>query len=306
MSATLTKPVASSVAVADLQSQITAVSGDVATLEGYVTGLPPDVVLGRTTTSGTVEEIPFTAQARALNALTDYNSMRKLLVASPGFDAWRQYYERYSDFEKSIYQAGEWLTPGNTGTGAGVNYDGTEQSHPGILSLTTGTDTTGWASVSTDKCYVFGAESYETEFIFKTPASLPDGTETYTITMGFNENNGQATGLDAATLQIHWDGAAAAWRLQTRKDGTESTTTATGAPTLAGGTWYRGNVIVNAAANLVTYYINGTSVGTLATNIPQAGDSVRACINIVKSAGTTARILLLDAMGAKSDLAATR
>jgi hypothetical protein len=64
------------------------------------------------------------------------------------------------------------------------------------------------------------------------------------------------------------------------------------AQTVTASVWFRLEAIINAAASSVTFYFDGTSVGTITTNIPTPATAF-GC-SIIKSAGTTARYLFID------------
>ena len=67
--------------------------------------------------------------------------------------------------------------------------------------------------------------------------------------------------------------------------------------TVAADTWYRLEVIVNADATKIQYFINGSLIGTDTANL-QSGTSITlgAQAMILKALGTTSRICYVDFM----------
>lgn len=175
-------------------------------------------------------------------------------------------------------------------TAGGFNFDTT---HPGICRLQTGTTTTGFAGITQGTTMNFGVGSYDLEMLIYIP-TLSDGTETYSIVAGFGNaftsasdfGNGAYFRYTHGTNSGEWEGKTADNNSRTTLD------TATAA---AAGAWTKLRITVNAAANLATFYINGTSVGTIATNIPTlTARSFGPHIQITKSAGSTNRLLYVD------------
>jgi len=84
--------------------------------------------------------------------------------------------------------------------------------------------------------------------------------------------------------------ASANWQVLTAAGGSRTyTTTAT---VVTAGQWYKLQVIVNAAATSVGFYIDGTLVHTETSTIPTA--AIGFANQIIKSNGTTARSVLVD------------
>jgi len=116
--------------------------------------------------------------------------------------------------------------------------------------------------------------------------TLSDGTDTYTLSAGFGD--GVGNGTDAVMFRYTHDENSGKWTLVARSNSTE--TTADSGVTVAANTYYRLRIVVNAAGNSVQYFINGSSVGTITTNIPTGSSrGVTANWSLVKSAGSTNR-----------------
>lgn len=178
--------------------------------------------------------------------------------------------------------------------GSGTLLGGTGTvNHPGVWSFDTAASTTGSGNYNTAiTAILFGGGACEVGFLFKTPANLSDGTDTYTILAGFGDAP-SALPVDGAyliydqTQDTHWQYVTSSNSSRTRA----ATTT-----TFAVSTWYFLQVKVNAAGTSVGYYINGTLVNTATLTIPTgAGHETGIRFYIVKSAGTSSRAVLMDA-----------
>lgn len=71
--------------------------------------------------------------------------------------------------------------------------------------------------------------------------------------------------------------------------------------------WVTFKIVINAAANSVEFFINGTSVGTVSTNIPNgASDYLVPHIEIEKTAGTNTRKAYVDYYGMRNEFTSAR
>ena len=190
-----------------------------------------------------------------------------------------------------------------SGTGASITssaFDST--SAPGVVQFTTGTTTTGYATHNSSVTGIrLGGGTYKLEARLQMP-SLVDGTESGTVRFGFIDSTTGTDGVDGVFFR--YSNANANWILVARTNSSETTTTSSSAPSAA--TWYKLRIEVNAAASSAEFFVNGTSIGTV-TGLPTA--TVRYCgpgISIAKSAGTTARTLLVDYIGMEIALTSSR
>ncbi len=166
--------------------------------------------------------------------------------------------------------------------------------HPGVLYLSTGTDATGRAMLITlDDCIILGDGEYQIEWLIRIE-DLATVAEDYTIRVGF----GDTTGSGDWTYGVYFEYTRATsvnWLIKTADNGTRTSTTTSTAVTADA--WIRLTININAAATLATYYVNGSSVGTINTNIPDGGtgtDGIGPDIGIIKTAGNTNRNLYVD------------
>lgn len=199
----------------------------------------------------------------------------------------------------------------NSGTGASVTIDASvladSSGHPGIAIVTTGTTNTGRAAlttVTTGQTILLGAGAvtYETDVYLLD--ALSDGTDTYTNYIGLNDVS-TGNGVDSVMFRYTHSTNSGKFECVTRSNSTE--TASDSGITVAATTWYKLGITVNAAASSVSFLVNGSVVATITTNIPTgSGRQTTPLIGIVKSAGTTARRILVDYIYCRFDLTSAR
>lgn len=176
---------------------------------------------------------------------------------------------------------------GTTTTGVG------EQDAPGILTCSTAAGATARAGLitNTSTAIRLGANETVVELRVRIP-TLSDGTQTFTVRGGLMSDiggdapNGVYWRYTHGTNSGNWQGVA-------RTNSVETVTNFSTAPVTTG--WQRLTIVVNAAGSSAQFFINGTSVGTVASNIPTAASRETAVgFSIIKTVGTTARTLLVD------------
>lgn len=214
----------------------------------------------------------------------------------------------YDPFRKALFWsdgagAGDFSTL-SSGTGAGVtansaNSDGT---HPGVLSISTGTTTTGRSAGQYLEATTieFGTYAWKSKGVFQVPTAS-DGTETFSVHVGFFDTFTGTTYTDSACIRYRHSVNAGKFECVTTSNTTETATDS--GVTMTAGSWYSYEVRVNAAGTSAAFYINGSLVQTHVANIP-TGSARRLGHghNIVKSAGTTARTLLSDCCLVEGDI----
>lgn len=183
-----------------------------------------------------------------------------------------------------------------SGAGAAVanTATGIVNDRCGIVSLTTGTTTTGRIGYYTTVTQVVlgaGGAYYDTQIQIPT---LSDATDRFFCLIGCPDSpNGAGEPTDGIYFRYSDDANSGKFQCLSRQSSTE--TAVDSGITVVAGTWYRLEFILNTAANSISFKINNTVVATITTNIP-TGDTQRTGIayKIEKSAGTTARTLLAD------------
>lgn len=189
-----------------------------------------------------------------------------------------------------------------TGAGAGISaVSATDAGRYGYMSCTTGTTTTGLVglmggggstTVATGSL-LLGTDAFEFMWSMKSGANLSDGTETYQISMGFIDDSAGGLGTDAVGFRYTHTENSGAWVAYTRSNSVESVINS--GVTFEINTLYDLVAKVNAAATNVEFFINGTSLGSITTNIPTGANRQTAPrASMLKSAGTTARLMTLD------------
>jgi uncharacterized protein with putative carbohydrate binding module len=193
-----------------------------------------------------------------------------------------------------------------TGTGAALNAGvAGETNHPGVIRAGTGTTTTGAAAIAgaTASVLLGGGKAYFMG-VFKTEANLSAVAQRYDIQVGFTDlNSGDAT--DGVYIRYSDDINSGKWEARAVSNGTE--TLLDSGTTVAADTWYALEVEVNADGTSAAFSLNGTSFGTITTNIPTAaGRNTGVAMGIFKSLGTTERSCFFDSWRLVLDFATVR
>lgn len=179
-----------------------------------------------------------------------------------------------------------------SGAGAAVAVGTGEGSHPGVVYCTTGTTTTGRIAFGNGNTthWALGAGKVRVGLVAKLE-TLSDGTNTYTARMGIQD---AFAGDSTDGIYFRYGSAlnGGEWQGVSRAGGVE---TALDTNTAADTNWHTFEFEVNAAGTSVEFFIDGTSVGTNATNLPTGAVCGIIPVQLLKSAGATARRLFLDA-----------
>lgn len=188
----------------------------------------------------------------------------------------------------------------NSGTGSGVSFGATPRDGVvGLANASTGTDSNGFAGVSTaDNTTQIAPVDGNFTIVGKiiTPSALSDGTNRYSIFCGINESNA-GLGNDHLVLQYSDNINSGKWQLVMGIGGVNRATIDTGI-TVAADTVYNLAIVVTGASQAIEVFINGTSVGTATPSSTFAtGNRVSPILTISKSVGTTSRTLGIDRFG---------
>jgi hypothetical protein len=193
----------------------------------------------------------------------------------------------------SLVDKPNWI-PLVTGTAAAVNgfTVGAEDAF-GIAEVNSGTTTTGESAIvfghsATVKPVRLGKGILTIEFRIKFP-TLSTSTQEYKAEVGLVDDP-QSSGANNRVWMEYDRTSALFWTMITSSGGTNSTLDTS---STVGTGWTRIKIEVNAAASLVTFYVDGVSVGTRTANIPTGVDLFPA-VTMFKTAGTTARTILVD------------
>ena len=156
-----------------------------------------------------------------------------------------------------------------------------DNNHPGVIRITAGGLGGNAAAIqlNSTNIIVLGGGAFYSEWLVQI-VTLSSGGNTYTVRIGL----GDATAADF-TNGVYFEytsGTSVNWLIKTASGGTRTSTTTSTA--VSAGTWAKLGILVNAAASSVTYTINGTSVGTITTNIPTTATGLVA--HQTRTAGT--------------------
>jgi hypothetical protein len=181
-----------------------------------------------------------------------------------------------------------------SGASSAVLLQTAESNHPAVCLLASGSTTTGRASA-----IMGGIGNYDPirlgggELLWEVLAkidTLCDATDDCVMRCGLLDDM-TATPNDG--VYFEYDRAiTTSWRVVTANAGTRTAQTTSPAQTVAAGSWFRLEALVNAGNTSVTFYYNGTAVGTITTNL-MANPSGFGC-TINKRAGTTAKYMYVD------------
>lgn len=201
-------------------------------------------------------------------------------VIGPLIDEW------FIDSGSQSSQKTGWIISLNSG----VIDQQAETNRFGVTTLSTTTSSSAAPSATTaaDGFAFSDTALLSFEAWIKTPSALSDGTDNYTIRVGWDDG-----GADVAGWLYNHSTNSGNWTCQTIANNV-GTITSSGQAVTAD-TWHKLKTVVDMSVPRVVFYLNGTAVVTNTSNIP-AGASRRTELrmSIVKSAGTAARILGID------------
>lgn len=177
-------------------------------------------------------------------------------------------------------------------SGGGSQVFAAEATHWGIVSLFTGNTSaagTSRAFNANTTSVQLGSASLRFGIIAKIH-TLSDSSQRFTIRSGLSDAN-SGDGTNAVFFRYADDVNSGKWAAACRSGATE-TSIDTGVT--ADTNWHRWEFVVDSAATEVEFFIDGTSVGTITSNIPTGGTSFLPGM-IQKSVGTSGRNFHIDA-----------
>jgi hypothetical protein len=196
-------------------------------------------------------------------------------------------------FDCHANTAGGRVVYGFSGASAAVLQNAAELNHPAVCLLASGSTTTGRASAviggigNYDSIRLGGGE-FNWEALVKID-TLCDGTEDCVMRCGLLDD---VTATPNDGVYFEYDRAITTdWRVVTASGGVRTAQTTSPAQAVAAGSWFLLQAIINAAGTSVTFYYNGTAVGTIATTSPT--NTAFGC-TLNKRAGTTAKYMYVD------------
>jgi hypothetical protein len=210
---------------------------------------------------------------------------------------------------KTLFREDDFTSSTNTGVlnwlatvnGAGasiapstVGVDTVPGDAAGVFALTTGTNNSGNATLSTYasamKVGTFDNTIMEWRIMLQT---LSTAAQEYRVSFGWLDNPGSGDEVDGVYFEYDRATAGDFWRICTSNNSVRTkTTTSTAVANLTTFSRFR---IETQRANSASFYIDDVLVGTISTNLPTgAGRMTGWGIKIVKSVGTTARLVYAD------------
>lgn len=264
---------------------------DSAATTGNKWGILQEVGGGTGQSSYTTGDILYSSATNTLSNLgigTFGNDLTSTVSGIPGYKSRKNWVTIYDDFMH--WQIGDW-TRGNSGSGSASTFAiaPSDANHPGQWRGETGTTTSGHGRLQYyEDCMRLGGGQMLFETCVKL-TTLSDVTDTYTMRVGLSDNTSGDDGTDAVLFRYTHGTHSGNWDLVTRASSSETSTDSSTAVTTD---WTSLAILVNAAGTLVTYYVDGSSVGTSSTNIPTS--TLGPYVAIKKSAGTTERNMFCD------------
>lgn len=276
-----------------IQSGTVGTAGQVLTSNG-AGALPTFQAAGGGSSPLTTEGDIFYYSSGASARLPVSDSIGALLASDgvdPGYIHPTTHYYFYDDFDGTAlnpYSIG-WQGGGTGGTSVTAN---SEAGTPGIHQVGTSTGATNTRYMHRGLTgFLAGGGRAICEWRVRIP-TLSNGTETFTLKIGLHDSVSSAP-VDGLWFEYTDSVNSGQWQVKGSSNSTATTTNTTSAP--AANTWYRLKIDINAAGTSAEFYVDGVSVGTVASNIPTGSGRVFGPnAGISKSAGTTARTLDLD------------
>jgi hypothetical protein len=195
-------------------------------------------------------------------------------------------------------------TANGTAAAVGMNNNG-EAGHWGVAQATTGSTATGRSAlVSANLSTMWlGSGACWFEAQVRCPSTISNSTETYVLFAGLTDSV-SGTPVDAVWFTYtDTAGTGATWRTECRSNSVSTGPTNVGS-NLVANQWYTLGIEVNAAGTEAKFYLDGTLVDTVTTNIPTG--SARALgfgVGIRKTVGATARAFSIDYVLLETELA---
>ena len=228
---------------------------------------------------------PLTAATDPLSVFPSYGLTRGLWVGAGCTD----YLE--SGFFSSVNGPFTRIT---SGTGSTATSIAGEAGAPGVTSFSTGTDTTGRAASMTSAEALTTTDGvWRWRARFRVPTAS-DGTDTFALAAGFFSSITTATApTRAAFFRYQHSVNSGLLEAVCRNAGSEAGSVfSTSVNPVAASGYIDLEIEIDQPSGNAKFYSSGTLLTTISTNVPSG--TIGAGINIVKSAGTTARTFVVD------------
>jgi len=191
----------------------------------------------------------------------------------------------FDDFTGNAVQTGEYAWTNHTGgVGASTTNITGEQNHPGIRRWNTGTGLSGYSGVNNRLTFLDPNGGDVMEFVVRI-----DATSLVLFRGGIQDSFTAVEATDGYYFEFD-PLTSANWRIVTANNSTRTKTTTSTA--VVANTWYRLRIEVNNANSSVEFFINGTSAGTIATNLPASGRDTGISITLENDASEAGNQLM--------------
>ena len=270
-----------------------------------IQNIPTNNLIGRTTAG--------TGEADTINVSKGLKMASNKLYSDIAYS--RNVYEYMNDFLQNpttTTTTGRDLMAVSSGTGSGVSSNSSSSNEFGVIVCNTGTTLSGRSSVVTNNAVgvnnvvLFGGGEYTYEAKIL-PFNASDASNRYQTLIGFFDTPTAVNQVDGVYFLYDEGGvstgstASANWQIVTCNASTRTFTTTSTAVDNTNYTILK--IIVNAAGTRADFYVNGTNVGNITTNIPKvAPNQTGFGIYEQKSIGVTARTLYCDYIYVRADI----
>ncbi|MES2367581.1 MAG: hypothetical protein V4563_17025 [Pseudomonadota bacterium] len=176
-------------------------------------------------------------------------------------------------------------TTSNAGAVAGQT--GQNSGHPGVIQLSTGTNTNGGAATTTGSTIILGGGAITVIWVINISAAS-DGTDTFSVLCGMSDAAGASLNPNNGVyFKYTSTGTTPNWNIVCR--GGSSEVSQDSGIAISTGTFTTLRIDINAAATSVAFSINGVTANNspLSSHIPTL--VIGLYNSILKSAGNTAR-----------------
>jgi hypothetical protein len=265
----------------------------------YITALTGDVTAtGPGSVAATLANSGVTAGTYVTPSSVTVDAKGRLTAITGGitypFDP--QFYSiLYEDFAGNTNAGNNGWDATNSGAGTAPTVGGYADVFNraiGVAHVATGTTATGRSCLSqgtSSFCLAMGAVTMRYRCLLPL---LSTGAEEFALNIGMGNTVG-AGAQQTDGVYFRYDRTVSAnWIMETANGAVRTSTTSATAVTAAA--WFLLQIDINSAGSLATYYVNGTSIGTVSTNLPTFPNNAGTMFKIVKSVGTTSRELVVD------------
>ena len=179
------------------------------------------------------------------------------------------------------------------GSGGSIAQKAAEAGAQGILSVDTGASSTTARGVNRGgESMLFGNGRIVLEWRVRINTLSTSG-EKFVVRVGIHDGTSSTVPRDGAWFECDESVNSGQWQIKTANNQTAPPTNCTTANTAVApvaATWQKLRIEINAGGTSIEFFINGTTAGTITTDIPTGtGRGTAAAILIVKSVGTTGR-----------------